>query len=288
MINKIIVQYLDANKRLVIPEFGAFIRKDAGETVFVEFLKKDDQVFSGLIRKAYGVDESEARLITEQFVAEIKKSIARSGAYVIENLGTLKKDGNGVYELHYDPTVQLAANYAPEQEQAAVSSHQPAVAPAAAGDIADTPQPAAGTASAVTSGVKEVPVRPVVRQAAATQEKEITSATQRNYAGIYNDDPVRSKPEPAVYGRPIAEEIPSPKPVYNNRRPSPAPQAGTKGKTDMVMIIAIIAAVIAIASIVFGIMVDSDPIMNIQPTQQEQLNVFGDGENPASEEQADE
>ena len=44
MINKIIANYLAGGKRLVIPQFGAFIHKEGdGTVVFVPFLKKDDQ-----------------------------------------------------------------------------------------------------------------------------------------------------------------------------------------------------------------------------------------------------
>lgn len=47
MINKIIAEYLRTNKRLVVPHFGAFIRKENSEAiVFVPFLKKDDGVLN--------------------------------------------------------------------------------------------------------------------------------------------------------------------------------------------------------------------------------------------------
>lgn len=51
MINKIIAEYLRTNKRLVVPHFGAFIRKENSEAiVFVPFLKKDDGVLQQLHR----------------------------------------------------------------------------------------------------------------------------------------------------------------------------------------------------------------------------------------------
>ena len=41
MVNKIIVDSLKAGKRIVIPQFGAFLHKDTdGGIVFVAFLKK--------------------------------------------------------------------------------------------------------------------------------------------------------------------------------------------------------------------------------------------------------
>ena len=50
MINKIIAEYLRTNKRLVVPHFGAFIRKENSEAiVFVPFLKKDDCSFPNTV-----------------------------------------------------------------------------------------------------------------------------------------------------------------------------------------------------------------------------------------------
>ena len=50
MVNKIIVDSLKAGKRIVIPQFGAFLHKDTdGGIVFVPFLKKDDDVLAGLL-----------------------------------------------------------------------------------------------------------------------------------------------------------------------------------------------------------------------------------------------
>ena len=39
MVNKIIADYLKTNKRLVVPQFGAFLHKDDGTVAFVPFLK---------------------------------------------------------------------------------------------------------------------------------------------------------------------------------------------------------------------------------------------------------
>lgn len=314
MVNKIIVQYLAANKRLVIPEFGAFIRKDAGETVFVEFLKKDDQIFSGLIRDAYGVNESEARLITEQFVEEVKNAITRSGTYVIGNLGTLKRDGNGVYELIYDPAIQVAPTYNPEkaEEQVTQIADTPAPTIPIAEDVKEVlqQQPAAQTintlyaekaaqpvvenkpvataTTAPTPVAAEVPAQqktvqqPVVTPKPSPQPEK---SAANIYQNIYNTEPV-GKPEPTVYGRPIAQDQMGHKPVYRHRHP--VETAERKKKADIIMIVAVIAALIAMASIVFGILVDSDPIMSIQPTSPQQEQVDTPLENESETEQVDE
>ena len=106
MIDNIITAYLRSNKRLVVPEFGAFIHKDDGEVVFVEFLKKDDGALAGLLRREYSVNETEARGIIDEYVSNIRRTVATTGKYAVEGLGTLRTDANGLYALSYDPRVR--------------------------------------------------------------------------------------------------------------------------------------------------------------------------------------
>ena len=94
MVNKIIADYLKTNKRLVVPQFGAFLHKDDGTVAFVPFLKKDDGVLIQLIGSAYGLNPGDAQAAIEEFTAEIKKNIAARGAYIIEGIGTLRTKGS--------------------------------------------------------------------------------------------------------------------------------------------------------------------------------------------------
>ena len=75
MINKIIAEYLRTNKRLVVPHFGAFIRKENSEAiVFVPFLKKDDGVLQQLLVSEYGMDSADAQAVIDEYIAEIKEA----------------------------------------------------------------------------------------------------------------------------------------------------------------------------------------------------------------------
>lgn len=104
MINKIIANYLAGGKRLVIPQFGAFIHKEGDATVvFVPFLKKDDGVLVDLLRKEYGLDEADARGIITEYIAQIGTNVAERGYFSIEGVGNLKIDANGIYFLDYNP-----------------------------------------------------------------------------------------------------------------------------------------------------------------------------------------
>lgn len=119
-----ISQYLESNKRLVIPQLGAFIVKDAGSVVFSEMLKRDDGVLRGVLC-AEGSSEIEAAGEIDRFVFEVRHALQRGEEYRLDGLGVLKPG----------PNETIAFVYAPRSES--FFWHKPAAA-------ATTPEPAAG------------------------------------------------------------------------------------------------------------------------------------------------
>ena len=97
MVNKIIADFLKTSKRLVVPQFGAFIRKeDSGTIAFVPFLKKDDGVLNQLLCTAYGLTPNDAQTVINEFVEEVKESVSTRGVYIIEGVGSITADPNGI------------------------------------------------------------------------------------------------------------------------------------------------------------------------------------------------
>lgn len=103
MINKLLITCLQRNKRLIIPDLGAFIRKNIDGVgvilVFVPFLKKDDGVLLSAIESWAGIEADDAMEILKEYVSQIKNSLDTRGQYVIEGVGVLKYDANGVIYL---------------------------------------------------------------------------------------------------------------------------------------------------------------------------------------------
>lgn len=99
MIDKLLITCLQRNKRLVLPTLGAFIRKSIDGVgvvlVFVPFLNKDDGVLLNAFKGWAGVEESEAKLMLEEYIDHIKNSLKNRGQYIIEGIGVLKYDANG-------------------------------------------------------------------------------------------------------------------------------------------------------------------------------------------------
>ena len=94
MIIDTINQYLASNRRLVIPEFGAFIAKEDGSIVFSELLGKDDGILRDLLSKQ-GLSELETERVIDRFIFEVRHGLDRQGIYPIADFGTFALNRNG-------------------------------------------------------------------------------------------------------------------------------------------------------------------------------------------------
>ena len=277
MINKIIAEYLRTNKRLVVPHFGAFIRKENSEAiVFVPFLKKDDGVLQQLLVSEYGMDSADAQAVIDEYIAEIKESIAARGAYVIEGVGRLMTDSNGICYLELGAAPAQAAAVRPADTASPVGP-------------ASFPAPAAEPARHTKIQQQARPTEKTDKLGAAAASPQ---SPARKPEAQYPPDTRPSNPAPsrsvqdALYGNPRPAPMQAPAdrqeqtfrtPMPNIRpgnqppRPPLPPQgrpAGTgyrpsrpvgrqapKSKADGFIVIAILAAVAALAAIIFGLTV---------------------------------
>lgn len=120
---QIISRYLESNKRLVVPQLGAFIVKTpGGSVVFSEFLKRDDGVLRGVLLSE-GRSELEAAGEIDRFVFEIRHTLQGGQEFRIEGLGVMQAGANGTIAFDYDPTPTKAV----EPASAPDSAQQPEV-----------------------------------------------------------------------------------------------------------------------------------------------------------------
>lgn len=226
MINKIIAEYLRTNKRLVVPHFGAFIRKENSEAiVFVPFLKKDDGVLQQLLVSEYGMDSADAQAVIDEYIAEIKESIAARGAYVIEGVGRLMTDSNGICYL------ELGAAASPQSPARKPEAQYPP----------DTRPSNPVTSRSVQDALYGNP-RPAPMQAPADRQEQTFRTPMPNVR------PGNQPPRPPM--------PPQGRPAGTGYRPSrPVGRQAPKSKADGFIVIAILAAVAALAAIIFGLTV---------------------------------
>lgn len=98
MIVEIIYNYLQTNKRLVVPNLGAFIVKQGAEgerkVLFSNLIKADDGVLRTLLIEK-GVNELEAAGVIDRFVFEVNHRLDNGGVCALEGFGAFKRGVNG-------------------------------------------------------------------------------------------------------------------------------------------------------------------------------------------------
>ena len=86
---EVITAHLRSNRRLVVPNFGAFVVKESGEYLFSDLLRDDDGVLASLLREK-GLSEMEAAVMTDRFIFEVRHELEQYGYCRLGDIGTLR------------------------------------------------------------------------------------------------------------------------------------------------------------------------------------------------------
>lgn len=106
MLIESITKYLLTNKRLVVPNLGAFIVKIPGEKIlFSNLMKGDDGVLRQLLTQM-GISELEAAGLIDRFVFEVNYRLQNGGVCDISGFGRMVAGANGSISFEYNPKVQ--------------------------------------------------------------------------------------------------------------------------------------------------------------------------------------
>ena len=226
MINDIISGYLKNNKRIVVPELGAFLRKSADQNiVFVPFLNQEDGVLSNLVAENLGIEPTNAQQLIKKYAESVKGALSAKGEYLIDGIGMLRLDYNG--SIFLDTNTENSA----------------------------TPESAETTQSATpTSTQVEIPQE----NKAQTTEPTTPAATPKEteqYGGIFSIAATNTAEETPKQTRTVPTEI-NLDYDYSDGAESDKP----KKKSDLFLVFAIIAAIVAILSIVYGYIADNQEI----------------------------
>lgn len=106
MIVEIIAKYLESNKRLVVPNLGAFIVKVPRETIlFSNLIKSDDGVLRAQLAQR-GMSELDAAALIDRFVFEVNYRLEHSGVCALAAFGVLRAAQNGTVAFAYDTSAK--------------------------------------------------------------------------------------------------------------------------------------------------------------------------------------
>lgn len=99
---EVITEYLRDNRKLVVPNLGAFIVKETGERIFSDLLRADDGVLVSLLR-AKGLSEMETAVTIDRFVFETRHEMELYGYCRLGDLGTLRIEPETRVVRLYEP-----------------------------------------------------------------------------------------------------------------------------------------------------------------------------------------
>ncbi|MDE5707875.1 MAG: hypothetical protein K2I32_00240 [Alistipes sp.] len=266
MLVGIIARYLESHRRLIVPQMGAFIVKEPGRGVlFSELLKRDDGVLRGLLIEA-GASELEAAGEIDRFVFEVRHAVQEGQEYPLAGLGAMKPGPNGTISFAYAPqTVAPAAAPAqerPRQEEpaAAASRHAEVVAEVGFEEPAAGNAPTNRQVDKFSEAVRTLYNEPASAASAATAAPAASakpaaqSATSQTEPAPKFETEIDSRPQ---FSLPLPKR--SKRDDFSDsyygrlpRRPAIESSVRVKKRSDHFIWIALIAALIALAAILFG------------------------------------
>lgn len=282
MLESIITDYLHQHRRLVIPDLGAFLKKEGGEVVFAPFLNKDDGILTGLVRQNYGASSTEAEGIITKYVDNVRETVDSKGAYLLSPLGWLKKDPNGLLFLdvagvntqpvQQETVIREVITPQPEEtiilEPEAVVIPEPEIEPALDIDMEVTSQPE--PVSLAGGPEPELPRRVHLSEPSEPQIVADTVDAPKTLNDIIREQQEEQAPPKTIHDR-MSESAEASKPAKKPARPaSGAQQKTTVGaaqkekRGDIILIGAVIVAVIAVAAMIYAYAVVDLPLFNLQ------------------------
>jgi len=98
MLDKYLIELINSNNRVIIPDFGAFMIQDSPEgkqISFNDFLRFNDGLLVNQIIKEEKVNKDDALNKIKSFVKEVNKVFTEKKPYEIKGLGFLTKDNQG-------------------------------------------------------------------------------------------------------------------------------------------------------------------------------------------------
>lgn len=100
MVEQAICRILSGDsRRVIIPGWGAFIKRDSGETVFTDILQTDDGILKQTVAETFGTGTSGAESAVTLFADKAKKDIIRYGHTHIAGVGTVSLTPEGKYRF---------------------------------------------------------------------------------------------------------------------------------------------------------------------------------------------
>lgn len=285
-ISAIIAQYIKSETRLIIPEVGTLIRrKESGEIVFMEMLKKNDGTLVGLVVNILDVSPSKATEIVNRYIRTVKNQLATSKKFILDGVGVLLARPDGSVDFSFNPFAQTLPGTEEdeygyldeptvESDVVAKEEHKERVVAEPKAEVVAEPQEEVENEPKVEVVAKPEPApQPITKPNARPEESNVEELEDE----IPQPKP-QPKPQPAPQPKPQPAPQPKPQPVpqptpksvidaYDDKTEVKAPAKPSaptvqprqpRKKLDPITIIALVAVAAAIAAFIWGLFPSGD------------------------------
>ncbi|MBQ2248292.1 MAG: hypothetical protein II323_05995 [Tidjanibacter sp.] len=262
-ISAIIAQHINTESRVIIPDVGTLIRrKESGEIVFMEMLKKNDNVLINLVVNILDVSPSKSAELVGQYVAHIKEQIRTHKKFILDGVGVLLLRPDGGLDFSFNPFAQslpepdksydvieeIARPRPVVSKPTPAPKPEPKSAPAPKPEVAPTPKPEVATPRKVN-----------VAQENDVEVIEAPKSTPTKPSAVPTRKPAPAPaPAPAPKPAPIIEEEDEEE-TTESRRPKIRAHH-TRKRVDGITIVALIAVALALICIVWGMIPSSESV----------------------------
>lgn len=259
VIVRIIAQYLDTHKRLVIPGLGMFlVKEEPRKVVFTELMSRDDGVLQALLVEQ-GMTALAAAGELNRFVFEVRHAIESGREFEMQGFGVLRPAGNGTMRFDHRPLTTVLPDVAleiePEQVQKVrhverIEEPRRPIQPAQpAEEPAEEPKEEAADEEEVEEEI----------QTEAELNEPMEDHDEEQHEPLDDEDPFMEEDE--------EDELPQPRRVRRVARPTQQ-----KPKVDRFLLVAIVAAVLALLAIGYGMYSNSMSVEEADETPTEQTD----------------
>lgn len=264
MDNELLITLLNQYNRLIIPNFGAFLKKEqagANVVVFTPFLKIDDGILREAIVQRLDITDSQASSVIVEFVAQVRSAIEQSSRYYITDLGTIKHDANGALSFIYEPKV-ITIEPIIEQKSEPVVKRTIPIPELKPEPVVTRPAPIPEPKPQPQLQPQPIAPRPApIRPPQPIQSPMTATRSVSPMQGI----PPAPRPINRRPNVPPQHQLPQrPRPTGRPKQPSTTNKIKNLPKTDLWLLIAIIAALSVIALLTYGYL-NSDPQIILNP-----------------------
>lgn len=247
VIVRIIAQYLDTHKRLVIPGLGMFlVKEEPRKVVFTELMSRDDGVLQALLVEQ-GMTALAAAGELNRFVFEVRHAIESGREFEMQGFGVLRPAGNGTMRFDHRPLTTVLPDVALEIEPEQVQKvrHVERI------EEPRRPIQPAQPAEEPKEEPKEEEVEEEIQTEAELNEP-MEDHDEEQHETDDEEDPFMEEDE--------EDELPQPRRVRRVARPTQQ-----KPKVDRFLLVAIVAALLALLAIGYGMYSNS---MSVEETDE--------------------